>query len=257
MLRAVDVGTSVLASTLSGWRGSLAFRPARRRPEQLVELYEYEASPYCRVVREVLTELDLDALIYPCPQHGIRFRPRAVEKGGKAQFPFLVDPNTGRQCYESADIIEYLARTYDGVPLRPIRGLRRNIAVTTAFLTACARGYKGFRGYKARPSRPAETPLELFSFESSPYSRLVREVLCELELPYVLRNAGKGRCSDIGPPGVRDRLLRAPKDTGRNRSWLEENTGRVQVPYLIDANTGTALYESATIVAYLQKTYAA
>ncbi len=30
------------------------------------------------------------------------------ERGGKAQFPYLVDPNTGVEMYESLDIIDYL-----------------------------------------------------------------------------------------------------------------------------------------------------
>jgi glutathione S-transferase len=33
--------------------------------------------------------------------------------------------------------------------------------------------------------------------------------------------------------------------------------GKVQVPYLVDTNTDTALYESDDIVAYLQKQYGA
>ena len=82
------------------------------KPAELLELYDFEGCPYCRLVREVLTELDLDALVYPCPKRGERFRPRVAELGGKLQFPFLVDPNTGRQMYESLDIIAYLYETY-------------------------------------------------------------------------------------------------------------------------------------------------
>lgn len=256
MSRTLEVGSSVLASTLSAWRGSLTFRPARRLPEKPLELYEYEASPYCRLVREVLTELDLDCMIYPCPQEGRRFRPKVIATGGKALFPFLIDPNTGAQLYESADIIEYLARTYDGRLLRPARGLRRGVGIGTSAFNTLSRAYRGLRGYKARPSIAPERPLELFSFESSPYSRLVREVLCELELPYLLRSAGKGRWTDVGPPALRDRVFKGRQDTTRNRRWLAEHTGKVQVPYLIDPNTDTALYESADILRYLESTYA-
>ncbi len=35
------------------------------------------------LVREALTELDLDAIIYPCPKGGVRFRQKAQELGGK------------------------------------------------------------------------------------------------------------------------------------------------------------------------------
>ena len=49
----------------------------------------------CVQVREALTLLDLDVLIYPCPKGGPTYRPKAQQMSGKAQFPFLVDPNTG------------------------------------------------------------------------------------------------------------------------------------------------------------------
>jgi glutathione S-transferase len=44
--------------------------------------------------------------------------------------------------------------------------------------------------------------------------------------------------------------------TGGNRTELLERAGKVQVPYLVDANTGTALFESEAIRAYLLDTYA-
>ncbi|HUP90877.1 MAG TPA: glutathione S-transferase N-terminal domain-containing protein [Solimonas sp.] len=251
----LDVSVSMLAGTLRGWRGTQAFAPARARPEQLLELYDIEASPYCRLVREVLTELDLDAMIYPCPSGGTRFRPRAQLLGGKQQFPFLVDPNTGARLYESAEIAEYLGKTYQRrVP--GTRGVRRRLAVGSSYLVSALRlSPGGVRGMKARASHAPEKPLELFSFESSPYSRPVRERLCELELPYVLRNTGKGQWQDMGPPALRDRVFKADKASGRNRKVLAERTGRVQVPYLMDPNTGTEMYESDAILAYLDRTY--
>ena len=254
--RTLAVSSSLLASQLRGWRGTTSFRPAKRQPEKLLELYDIEASPYCRLVREALTELDLDAMIYPCPARGTRFRPKVKELGGKHQHPFLVDPNTGDKLYESADIIDYLRRTYDG-RVRVQKGLRRRLAVGTSLAASAVRSNGRVRGLHARASRAPEKPLELFSFESSPYSRLVREYLCELEIPYILRNTGKGRWTDMGPAALRDRLFRAPKDTGRNRKVLAERTGRVQLPYLVDPNTGTEMYESQAILSYLEETYAA
>ena len=113
-------------------------------------------------------------------------------------------------------------------------------------------GVRGLRGYRARPSREPGKPLELYSFEGSPYSRLVREVLCELELPYLLRNTGKALRSDIGPPQWRDQWFKGPKDTSRNRKALLARSGHVQVPYLVDPNTGVEMYESEDIIAYLR-----
>lgn len=245
------VGSSILASQARMWAGTAAFRPARRQPEQALVLYDMENCPYCRLVREALTELDLDAQIRPCPKGGRRFRPEVKARGGKHQFPYLVDPNTGTELYESADIIDHLARTYDGrVPSQ--RGLRRTAVVAASNLASAVRPTRGLR---ARGSKAPGQPLELYSFESSPYSRLVRELLCEMEIPYLLRNTGKGAWSDMGPASVRDRLLKARKDTGRNRKRLAELTGQVQVPYLVDPNTGRAMYESADILRYLVETY--
>lgn len=252
----LDVASSILASQLRGWRGSAVKGRAKQQPAQPLELYEFEASPYCRLVREVLTELDLDTMVYPCPKGGVRFRSTVKKLGGKQQYPFMVDPNTGTSLYESADIIRYLGATYGGRPRNP-SGLRRALAVTMGVTATLSRATKGLRGLKARPSKAPVKPLELYSFEASPYSRLVREVLCELELPYLLRSTGKARFKDIGPAFVRDRIFKSPKGTSRNRKALETRTGHVQVPYLIDPNTGTEMFESADIVAYLEKTYAA
>jgi glutathione S-transferase len=111
-------------------------------------------------------------------------------------------------------------------------------------------------GSRARPSRAPKRPLELFSFESSPYSRRVRELLCELELPYLLRSTGKARWQDLGPPGLRKTLFPDLPVTGRTRQELLERAGKVQVPYLVDPNTDTAMFESDAIRAYLIDTYA-
>ncbi|XP_057453911.1 benzyl alcohol O-benzoyltransferase-like isoform X3 [Lotus japonicus] len=39
---------------------------------------------------------------------------------------------------------------------------------------------------------PPPGKLELFSYENNPNARIVREALCELELPYILQNVGEG-----------------------------------------------------------------
>ena len=245
-----DVLNSTLASTLRLWRGTNA-RPSARQPARHLQLYEFEACPYCRLVREALTELDLDAVIYPTPHGGKRFRPKVAGMGGKQQFPFLVDPNTGKSMYESADIIDYLYEQYGGRPA-PTR-LLRPLDVSTSVLAGIPRMRSGAR---ARPSKAPKRPLELFSFESSPYSRRVRELLCELELPYLLRSTGKAGWQDLGPPGIRATLFPDLPVAGRTRAELLERAGKVQVPYLVDQNTGAAMFESAAIRKYLVETYA-
>lgn len=84
----------------------------------------------------------------------------------------------------------------------------------------------------------------------------MRETLCELELPYTLHNLGKEHWSEIGP--ARQRLKPGPyrpRPGGKREAFFLKH-GRVQVPYLEDPNTGTALFESAAIVAYLESRYA-
>ncbi len=245
-----DVLNSSLTSTLRLWRGTNA-RGSVKQPARHLKLYEFEACPYCRLVREALTELDLDALIYPTPHGGKRFRPKVAELGGKQQFPFLVDPNFGQSMYESAAIIDYLYQRYGGRAAPP--RLLRPFDVTSSILSGMPRLRAGAQ---ARPSKAPKRPLELFSFESSPYSRRVRELLCELELPYLLRSTGKARWQDLGPPVLRATLFPSLPVAGRNRSELLKRAGRVQVPYLVDPNTGTAMFESDAIREYLLATYA-
>jgi glutathione S-transferase len=250
MSNTLDVLNSTLTSTLRFWRGTNA-RGSTRQPAKRLELFEFEACPYCRLVREALTELDLDATIYPTPHGGKRFRPKVEKLGGKQQFPFLVDPNSGESMYESADIIDYLYRRYGGRPA-PTR-LLRSLDVTSSVLASIPR----FRaGSQARPSKAPKRPLELFSFESSPYSRRVRELLSELELPYLLRSTGKAGWQDLGTPLTRATLFPNLPVTGRTRTELLKRAGKVQVPYLVDPNTGTAMFESEAIREFLLATYA-
>jgi glutathione S-transferase len=190
-------------------------------------------------------------MIYPTPHGGKRFRPKVAKLGGKLQFPFLVDPNSGESMYESADIIDYLYRRYGG-RAAPAR-LLRPLDVSSSLLAGIPRLRAGSR---ARPSKAPKRPLELFSFESSPYSRRVRELLSELELPYLLRSTGKARWQDLGPPALRATLFPDLPVAGRNRTELLARAGKVQVPYLVDPNTGTAMFESEAIREYLLDTYA-
>jgi glutathione S-transferase len=197
-----------------------------------LELYDFEGCPYCRLVREALSELDLDATIYPCPKGGTRFRPKAAAIAGRERFPLLVDPNTEEHLQESHAIVGYLRATYGG---EPAGGDRRSGSLAVAS-SGMATAVRGGRGRRARGSREPAAPLELWSFEACPYCRLAREVLCELEVPYVLHN-----------------VARASAWRGDFRAM----SGRMMVPYLVDPNTGRRLFESADIVRYLEETYAA
>lgn len=231
-------------------RGTVA-EGHRRRPEKLLELYDGEFCPFCRYVRETLTELDLDVLVYPVPKQGSRFRARLQEMTGKTAVPFLHDPNTGARIHESQAIAAYLYEQY-GIEGKKPRSRLLSLSVLATAL-------RGRSGMFARPSRAPAVPLELYSFEGSPFARLVRETLCEFEVPYVLHNVGKapGSMSEWLPPALRVRLDTEYVPPTANRRALQDRGGRMQVPYLVDPNTNTALYESADIQRYLRETYGA
>ena len=213
--------------------GSGAFVGSRRvQPERHLILYEREGCPYSRKVREALSVLDLDADVRPCPKGSETYRQELRQYVHvQGRIPVLLDPNTAQVLEDSDRIVAYLFRTYgDGnVPwsLRP--GV---LTDATSRLASLVRGNAGQRA-QPRHHKP-ERPLELWSYEASPYSRFVREVLTELELPYVLHNAAR----------------KSPR-----RGELFEHAGTIQLPYLEDPNTGAALLESDAIVSYLRVTY--
>jgi glutathione S-transferase len=231
----LDDVTSFAASVVRLGRGVHPRVTADRRPApaQPLELWDFEACPYCRKVREVLSELDLDYLAHPVA-HGSPRRARLVRLGGKMQAPFLVDPNTGTSLYESEDIIAYLNERY-GAGERagwalPVPAFVDEIDSMLASAVRLGRGAR----CRVRTERMGLRPLELFNMEGSPYCRKVREALSELDLEHLVRNVPKGSPA---------------------RADLAQRGGKVQVPYLVDPNTAVAMYESDDIVAYLEAEY--
>ncbi len=254
LARAVaSLGTSLLRVD----RG-LVVKGNRRKPEKMLELYEAEYCPYCRHVREALTELDLDAMIYPIPKGAKRYVARLKKLGGESKIPFLHDPNTGVKLYESEAIVEYLYDEY-GMEGEEIPG-RRILTSTVASLTRAAPVIsisRGKNGLYASPSKAARRPLELYSFEASPYSRLVREVMCELEIKYLLHNCGKtpGGHSDYYPPELRAERMHNYMPGTENRRKFLERAGKIMMPYIVDPNTGVDMFQTRDIQAYLHETY--
>jgi glutathione S-transferase len=225
-----NVTTATAASAARPNFGNVHYE-RRKAPERPLELYEFEVCPYCRIAREALSALSLDPIVYPCPKGGTLFREKVKAKGGRYQFPYLVDPNTGVAMYESADIVEYLFGEYgNGRPPWFLR--RRAFAVPTSML---ASGFRPRRGRYVVRSRQPEKLLELYSYEGSPFCRIAREALCELELPHQLHNVPR----------------KSP-----DREGFVSLSGKMQVPYLLDPNTGVRMFESGDIRAYLYETYA-
>lgn len=214
------------AQTLLRGRG-LRVGPLGERPLEPLVLFEFEACPFCRKVREAVTELDLTVLVQPCPKEGTRFRPRAIELAGQARFPFLIDPNSGFQDWGSDDLVEYLHTTWgQGAPAE--RPFNDELSIAASKLR---RGH----GMTARPSYAPEFPLELWGPEGDPETRLVRELLCELELPYLLRPAA------AGSPSL---------------AALREDEPEARLPRLVDRHEGVAVEGAEAIRGWLEATYA-
>ncbi|XP_061339650.1 uncharacterized protein LOC133286271 [Gastrolobium bilobum] len=199
-----------------------------------LQLFEFEACPFCRRVREAMTELDISVEVYPCPKGSVRHREVVRRTGGKEQFPFLIDQNSGISMYESGDIVKYLFERY-GEGRSPSSGLLES-TIFTGWMPTILRAGRGMTLWER--SRPDSPPgkLELFSFENNPNARIVREALCELELPYLLQNVGEG---------------------SRRMNLLLDASGSKEVPYFIDHNTGFRSGDYKMILSYLFETYSA
>lgn len=219
-MRAFDRITSKVAS-LS--RLGLARGPTSRvraAPAHDLTLYEYEASPWCRLVREHLTHLGLSVKIKPTPRQTLRaegafseasrFRGEALawvqDCGGSGladglQFPILVDA-TDRRCApvvltESKTIISHLWANFgDGVDRPRIDEVLSGERIPFVLRFASLAGPSGLRpfpscGLMRTPSAfdtSAHEPLELHQAEHCPESRLIREKLSTMEIPCVYRN---------------------------------------------------------------------
>ena len=221
LLFPVDWSLSLFASILrlgAGESGSSACAP-----ESPLILYEFESCPFCRIAREQVSSSGVTVNVKPCPKGGRRFRPEVEEKGGKAQFPYLVDPNVSAgnnsvAMYESADIAHYLRRRY-GNESRPLIHRAGPINQTLSQLAALARYMSGTI---ARPASPPDQPLLLFTSERSAGGRLVKEMLCSKELEYF---------------------------------WSPQAPDDQRTPLLKDPNSGRIITGSFAILLYLRRTY--
>lgn len=250
MRHLANILNSTLASTVRGWRGTSCTH-AHIQPKETLYLFDREGDPECRLVREALTGLNLDVMIMPCPIGG-RNIVQLESESGLDRVPVMVDSNSDARLVGAEQIIAHLYENYKG------SAVPESLKVSTKKL-ALSRISSLVRlnaGVKARPSSPATEPLVLYSFESSPYSRVVRELLCELELPYFLINLGKQQRADMGPAKLRMNIGPYKPLENSKREAFHKKHGNVQVPYLEDPNTGEALFESALIVKYLLREYA-
>jgi len=236
MIPGLALLTSTLATIIRCFAGFSVCKPLGKRPEKTLRLYDMEGDPNCRLVREALTVLDLEAVILPCPKGGKMFRYEAAKVGGKEKFPLLVDENTDRKLYGAKHIVPYLFRNYGGGARIPF-AMWHPLVGLSSFFASLVRGFAGVRKRKGIQEHGFEdlTTIELWSYEASPHCRLVREVLTELEIPYLLHNVGK----------------RSP-----SRKKFVQLSGKMMVPYLLDkSKEKEGMFEHRDIIDYLERTY--
>lgn len=201
------------------------------RPTERIVLYDNESLPGCKRVREMMNLLDIT---YECrPSFG-----DDIMDG----LPCIDDPNVVGKIKISGDneIIEHLltnygppADTFDRKALWPITF--QEFALLTSQLAISLRGNVGkTQQPNARQDNANMKPIELWAYECSPFVRPVKEKLSSLGLPHVVVSCSRG---------------------SRNRNRMIEKTGRFQVPYIVDDNTGIDMFEGAEIVEYLEAVY--
>lgn len=262
----IGFGVNIWLSMCAGWSrlgvGNVAARniSTSNRPKKALILYQYEGCPFCRRVRETLSILAIDVLVYPCPrttlgEYGVqdnsRYRPRVTELTGKCIFPVLVDPNRETNpeapILESLEIVKYLWKTYgQSATPDPISAWALKASAPLLSIPALFRCSPRM-GLIKIPSRCPKAPLELYSTEHHAGSRVVRELMDSMEIPYLLINL---------PAGVTDKTRayfsrlegKLPRSSVTNQTPL--------LPYLVDINTGFESFHPSVIMSYLTSTYA-
>mmetsp|Transcript_38485 Transcript_38485/g.100897 ORF Transcript_38485/g.100897 Transcript_38485/m.100897 type:complete len:275 (+) Transcript_38485:29-853(+) len=232
-------------ASVRGWNGGGFAKRPEGSPHEFrgvthpdLVLYEYEASPWCRRVRETLCVLDLEHTVRPCPRDTLRlegaygtasrYKAEVTQAGGRLLFPFLHDRTAGVALNQSAAIVAHLWEHYGLDAERPPLDGLLNGGLPKPLDFAALVGPSALRlwaecGLMLAPSRPADAPLVLHGCEPDGGTRLLREKLCMLQLAYRY----KPRAASPG----------------------------AAIPHLEDPNTGWASFGARDGLAYLEEAY--
>lgn len=233
LVRATDDGSSSSSSKdeYSYIQAGNLFRTketcdSNKIPALPIILFETEADPSCRAVREACSMLSLTVNFRP----GKRFASQ-IKYYESNRRPILKDPSSGREIDNGPDAIAYLFEKYGNGQTPWTLSNEAFVAITGFIGLNLAR----LAAPKTPPQTiPPEQPLVLWAYEGSPFCLLPRQLLNNMELEHIVKYTPRG---------------------SPNRQALYQQEGRFQVPCLQDPNTGVVLFESQAIVEYVQKVY--
>lgn len=235
--------TSQLSSWLRAGRGSsvttAALSSSTPRPAQKLILYNYEGNQFCRLVREVLTELDLEYEMRPCGKGSPRRQELALlndPNDSSSQCPQLLDPNNSKlsrtPMRESRDIIDYLYRTYaqwtpPNEVLQSLSGIVTPVLKPVYSQLAPLQAGEGYDA--AAKQQEIETDLQLapivvYTYQLSPFCSEAMTVLKRLN--YIDMDCDVEEIS-LGYEWVPGLI----QDAGK-RAALGERTGQTSLPHV-------------------------
>lgn len=205
------------------------------RPTKPLVLYSYEGNQFCRLVREVLTELDISYELRSAGKGSPRREELAEITGGSSQCPYLIDPNTGVSMFESADICQYLYKTY-ALWTPPSEVLQAASAVVTPALKPVYKMLSPMQvgsynedklvykddmvNTKSEIEKEVLTaPVVVYTYSLSPFCTQATELLDNLDIEYKEISLGKEWI-----PG----LISEPA----KRAALGEMTGQTSLPHV-------------------------
>jgi len=209
-----------------------------RRPQMPLVLYSYEGNQFCRLVREVMTELDIVYELRSVGKQSPRRAELAQLTGGSSQCPYLIDPNTGKSMSESADIIQYLYNEYAlwSPPsellewaskfimstAKPIFGALAPVQAGSSRLDEAA--YKAVietARYEIKEETNAGTPVVVYTYSLSPFSSETIQLLKRLKVDYTEISLGMEWIPGLMAPGGAEK-----------RAALLEITGQSSLPHI-------------------------
>jgi anaphase-promoting complex subunit 7 len=171
------------------------------RPSKALVLYSYEGNQFCRLVREVLTELDLPYELRSAGKQSPRRDELAELTGGSSQCPYLLDPNTNQALAESSDIAQYLYKTYaNWTPPNEVLQWTSKFVLPLAkplfqILAPIQAGSnrddvtayeKELSTAKAEIERAVnESPVVIYTYKLSPFSTEAKALLDRLDIEYI------------------------------------------------------------------------